>query len=267
MINKPSTETRQRDSFEKLYAHYNHRCWADPDPIIMVYKAKAEDQELTAFLSAIFAYGRVASILQNLDKILTILAPIKKTLLTTNRDKLEKQLAGFKYRFTTQEELIALLLLLKEIINEHKSLENHFLLFFNPNDTNILPALSLWISELLRRMKLSKHSLLPQPSMGSACKRLFLFFRWMVRSDQVDPGLWKKVPASKLIIPLDTHMYRFCSRLGFTARKSMDLKTAEEITEAFRKLNPEDPVKYDFALTRLGIRGDKIDKIFYSSLI
>jgi len=78
----------------------------------------------------------------------------------------------------------------------------------------------------------------------------------MVRCDAVDPGGWSEVPASKLIIPLDTHMYRIALRLGFTARKQADMKTALEITERFRRLAPEDPVRYDFALTRLGIRDD-----------
>jgi uncharacterized protein (TIGR02757 family) len=80
----------------------------------------------------------------------------------------------------------------------------------------------------------------------------------MIRSDDVDPGGWNEIPSSKLIIPLDTHMYRFALKSGFTNRKSADLKTAVEITESFRKINPDDPVKYDFSLTRFGIR-DELD--------
>ena len=90
--------------------------------------------------------------------------------------------------------------------------------------------------------------------MGSACKRLFLFLRWMVRCDQVDPGPWKGVPAHRLIIPMDTHMHRISRLLGLTERKQADLKCALEVTRFFRNLVPEDPVKYDFALTRPGIR-------------
>ena len=96
----------------------------------------------------------------------------------------------------------------------------------------------------------------PDPAAGSACKRLHLFLRWMVRSDDVDPGPWTSVPAGKLVIPLDTHLHRLAAKLGATRRRSADRTTALEITEAFRRIRPDDPVRYDFALTRLGIRPD-----------
>ena len=89
-----------------------------------------------------------------------------------------------------------------------------------------------------------------------------LFLRWMVRNDDVDPGGWHEIPTSKLIIPLDTHMHKISTIFGFTERKNADLKCAVEITEAFGELNKKDPVKYDFALTRFGIRDDmKIEDI------
>ncbi|MCP4693017.1 MAG: DUF2400 domain-containing protein, partial [Desulfobacterales bacterium] len=94
------------------------------------------------------------------------------------------------------------------------------------------------------------------PEKGSACKRMNLFLRWMVREDAVDPGGWEGVPASSLIIPLDTHMHRIGLGLNFTKRKQANMRTALEITEAFKALYPDDPVKFDFALTRLGIRDD-----------
>jgi uncharacterized protein (TIGR02757 family) len=96
----------------------------------------------------------------------------------------------------------------------------------------------------------------PSPVGGSACKRLNLFLRWMVRQDGVDPGGWDNVPQSKLIVPVDTHMHRICLRLGLTTRKQANMATALEITEGFRALAPDDPVRYDFSLTRLGIRRD-----------
>ena len=97
---------------------------------------------------------------------------------------------------------------------------------------------------------------MPWPSRGSACKRLNLYLRWMIRSDEVDPGGWSGVHPRKLIVPLDTHMHRIGREWGFTRRKAADMKTALEITEAFRSINELDPVKYDFALTRTGIRKD-----------
>ena len=103
---------------------------------------------------------------------------------------------------------------------------------------------------------MKENSLLPCPEKGSACKRFHLFLRWMVRNDAVDPGGWDGISASKLIVPLDVHMHRICMRLGLTSRAQADLKTALEVTGRFRAIVPEDPVRYDFALTRIGIRND-----------
>ncbi|MCK4719805.1 DUF2400 family protein, partial [bacterium] len=98
--------------------------------------------------------------------------------------------------------------------------------------------------------------LLPDPGKGSACKRMNLYLRWMVREDDVDPGGWGKVSRSRLLVPLDIHMFRICSMLNLTCRKQANLLTVMEITNAFREINPDDPVKYDFAITRLGIRDE-----------
>jgi uncharacterized protein (TIGR02757 family) len=120
-------------------------------------------------------------------------------------------------------------------------------------DETTLPALSSFAREINVRACEQYNSLIPQPAKKSACKRLHLFLRWMVRSDEVDPGVWTGVSPAVLIIPLDTHMHRICGLLGMTARTQADMRTAHEITEGFRRVSPEDPVRYDFALTRLGI--------------
>ena len=104
--------------------------------------------------------------------------------------------------------------------------------------------------------------LVPSPAGGSACKRLFLFLKWMVRRDDVDPGGWTLLSPADLIIPLDVHMFRLCSALGLTARKSPDLKAALEVTEVFRSVLPSDPLKYDFVLTRFGIRSEMNEQAF-----
>ena len=94
----------------------------------------------------------------------------------------------------------------------------------------------------------------PLPEKASACKRMNLFLRWMVRKDELDFGIWDKIPTSKLLIPVDTHIARICSMLGLTSRKNPDWKMAEEITNNLKKIDPEDPVKYDFALCHIGMR-------------
>ena len=132
-------------------------------------------------------------------------------------------------------------------------------------EKTIIPAILNFARNLNLFSKNKCSSLIPSFLGNSAFKRLNLFLRWMVREDNVDPGGWRGIPRSDLIIPLDTHMYRISIKLGFTARKQADIKTATEITGAFKKFDRDDPVKYDFALTRLGM--NKIEEIFLKKII
>ena len=145
---------------------------------------------------------------------------------------------------------------IKKVIKEHGSLQECFLKGYTPKDENIIGGLSFLVGELSSVFHGRPRSLLPNPKAGSSCKRLNLFLRWMVRRDDVDPGGWDEVSPSKLIVPMDVHMGRIARALKLTARKQSDMKTALEVTEAFKKIEPDDPVRYDFCLTRLGIRED-----------
>ena len=136
------------------------------------------------------------------------------------------------------------------------ALRQHFVRGEHAGHDTILPALTTFTTELTTCANDKLGHLVPCPTNGSACKRLNLFLRWMVRHDQVDPGGWEDVPASKLIVPVDIHMHRVCLSLGLTRRKQADMRTALEITEAFREIATEDPVRYDFVLTRRAIRGE-----------
>jgi len=156
-----------------------------------------------------------------------------------------------------------MLLGIKSVIRQYGSLYDCFLSGFNSHQENVFSGLCFLLNELRANLNCPKNSLLLLPERGSACKRLHLFLRWMVRSDNVDPGGWNRVNPSKLCIPLDTHMYRICLVLGLTGRKNCDMKTSLEITNAFRTIEPHDPVRYDFALTRLGIRKDARPDVFF----
>ena len=164
--------------------------------------------------------------------------------------------SGFKHRFTNDQKLCAMLFGIKEVLERHGSLQACFSAALNDDDDTILPALSAFTSELSVCANDNLEHLVPSPAMGSACKRLNLFLRWMVRSDEVDPGGWEHVPVSKLIVPVDTHMHKICQSLGLSTRKQADMGAATEITKAFGTIAPADPVRYDFPLTRLGIRKD-----------
>lgn len=250
--------TTDQKKVEDIFELYHHRKFVHPDPLEFLYDyPELRDRELVGLIASSLAYGRVSLILKNISIVLDRMdrAPCD-FLLNTSPKKVFSLFTDFRHRFNTGEDIVWMLLGAKHMILTYGSLYHGFLAGFRPDEDTILPALSMFVKKLNTFMPSNRKHLLPCPDKGSACKRLNLFLRWMVRKDSVDPGGWSKVPASKLIIPLDTHMHRLSRMLQLTMRKQADMRTAMEITQAFRKITPEDPVRYDFALTRLGIRKD-----------
>ena len=241
-----------------LYNKYNHARWIHPDPLEFVHRySNPLDQEVVGLIAASLAYGRVTLILSS---VRTILEPMgcspRDFLLSTDEHLWLSLYKGFRHRFTTVDHLVELLGGIKRAIRRYGSLGECFSSHMRKDHATIINALMGFVRDL-RKDKRFYNSLLPLPEKGSACKRLHLFLRWMIRKDNVDPGPWEWISPSILWIPLDTHMYRICSKLGMTSRKSADQKCAMEITQYFRKICPEDPVKYDFCLSRLGIRQER----------
>ncbi|MHC4666078.1 MAG: TIGR02757 family protein [Planctomycetota bacterium] len=254
--------TQLTDILERLYTRHNRRELIKPDPLQFVYNySEPADMEIAGFLAAALAYGRVQQIEKSLTGLFERMADRPSQFIRDfNRQKRAK-LADFKHRFTAGDDISDLLTLLKTLLNRYGSIETFFLRGHDPGDVNIIPALSTFCKSLLN-MYAARHNgqvtkglgyLLADPAAGSACKRLNLFLRWMVRSDSVDTGLWKTVDKAKLIVPVDVHMSRFCKILGLYDRKTVSLAAAVEITRSFAQINPTDPVKYDFALSRIGI--------------
>ena len=252
-------ERGTHELLERLYRKYNHREYVHPDPLEFVYNyASPEDREIVALLASVLAYGKVKMILRSVSTVLDAIGPSPSEFVACSSEHaLGGALAGFKHRFTTGEELGGLLVGVKRMLEEHGSLNAGFTSGLYRSDKTVMPALSRFTSQLASMARQSCDFMLPDPARGSACKRLNLFLRWMVRYDRVDPGGWTGVPRSKLVVPLDTHMYKVGRSLGFTSRKSADLRAALEITEGFRGIVPRDPVRYDFSLTRLGIRDEE----------
>jgi len=251
-----------RDVLEKLYKRYNRRELISPDPLQFLYRySDPADIEITAFLASALAYGRVQQIEKSLNNLLGRMGDSPSEFVI-NFDKDKRQtLKDFKHRFTAGDDISDLLTLLRTIINRCGSIEQYFAMGYNPGDRNIIPALSEFCNSLLD-IHAAGHKgqptrglkyLLVSPAGGSACKRLNLFLRWMVRDDDVDTGLWKSIDQARLIVPVDVHMGRLCKILGLYDRKTVSLSAAAEITESFAEIEPADPVKYDFALSRIGI--------------
>ena len=257
-----------KEKLDNLYAWYNKREFVHPDPLEFLYNYyDIRDREIVALIASSLAYGRVAQILKSVSLILELMSPSPYRFLTGISEKdLLKSFTGFKHRFTTGDDMSSMLLAVKKMIKKDGSLCNAFLSGYSESDDNILPALSAFVRRLVNESGGGKNSLIPLPDRGSACKRLILFLRWMIRKDSVDPGGWDGISPSKLIIPLDTHMYSICTGLKMTCRKQADMRTAIEITNGFKKIIPEDPVKYDFSLTRLGIRKEGNPALFLSSI-
>ncbi|MDR0953388.1 MAG: TIGR02757 family protein [Elusimicrobiota bacterium] len=240
---------------EKIYKQYNKPGLISPDPLQFVQNYTSnKDKEIAALIAASLAYGNVKQIIKTVGRVLEPMGKSPRSfLLKTDKKTLNKLFTGFKYRFTTQTELVNFLNAITQILKENGSLENLFYSFYK-EDKNFLSALRSFAAKLRSYDKVD--TLIPNPAKNSALKRLNLFLRWAVRKDSVDPGFWDKIPTSGLIVPLDVHMHRAAKKLGLTKRKQADMKTALEISAAFSRLCPHDPIKYDFCLTRFGIRDD-----------
>jgi uncharacterized protein (TIGR02757 family) len=245
-----------RKKLDVIYERYNKSEYIHPDPLELLGAYKdVKDREIVGLIASSLAYGRVSQILLSVTKVLDILGEQPSSYLkNSSQKKIRSDLKGFKYRFTNETHMISMLIVLKKIIKEYGDIYSLFVKGYNKKDETILPAFVNFCNEI-DRLGFNGGILIPFPQKGSACKKFNLFLRWMVRSDDVDPGGWD-LPTSKLLIPLDTHMMRFATDMGMTKRKQANLKTVIEVTEKFREINPTDPIKYDFALTRYGIRGE-----------
>ncbi len=229
----------------------------DEDPIAIPHRhADPKDIEVAAWLSAALAFGRVSLFRTVIEKILALMHDTPYHYLMTfdpgrERPKFQK----LYYRFYTGEDLFSLVSQLSRAVRSFGSLRTLFSSLYQEEDEDIGPSLSRFVATM-RGLTATPPSLIPSPASGGACKRLNLYLRWMVRpNDGVDFGLWKEIPPSRLIIPLDAHVVRISRYLGLTKRLSPNWMMAKEITESLRRFDPIDPLKYDFALCHLGISG------------
>ncbi|GMT42502.1 MAG: TIGR02757 family protein [bacterium] len=236
---------------EKLYKNFD-RSMISPDPLECVpTKGRFEDIELSAFIASAFAYGRADLIVRTVRRILDELGPNPHRMLVSG--KYGTLYRGFKYRFHKRADLIWLLGRLEKICKKYGTIENAFSLKSGSMKDRIAAFSAMFTNE--KGLSPSRRFLVPSPLNGSACKRMNLFLRWMVRSDAVDLGIWKSITPSELIIPLDVHVRRIASRIGLVSGGAASFKAAEELTRNMKALNPTDPVRYDFAICSLGKLG------------
>jgi uncharacterized protein (TIGR02757 family) len=244
-----------RPRFDALYREFN-RSAVDRDPVEFAWRYDAPaDREAAAFVAASLAFGRVAGIVASVGRVLDGLGAAPAAAL---RDLATGQ-AGARYRDVVHRwvgpaEIGALLETLGAMLRAAGSLEAFFVAGDDPSAPDVGPAIDCFSTRARAIGGPHVAYFFPRPSAGSACKRLNLFLRWMVRHDALDPGGWTRISPARLIVPLDTHVIRVGQCLGLTRYRSPGWKMACEITAALRQLDPADPVKYDFALCRVGMK-------------
>lgn len=251
-------------ALDRLYAAYD-RVDSAADPIQLVRRFHAPaDREVAGFVAASLAFGRVASVLQSVERVLAVLGPAPAAFIRKFRpDRDGSRLADVVHRWTRGPDLVALLLILREMIERSGSIAAFFAEGDDPSALDVGPgiesfsrrALAVDLAPAYGRVP-SRPGVcyfFPRPSGGSACKRLNLFLRWMVRRDAVDFGIWERPSAARLIVPLDVHIIRMGQCLGLTRYKSAGWRMAREITASLRQIDPLDPVRFDFALCHLSM--------------
>ena len=214
--------------------------------------------ELSAFISSIFAYGNISQIMSVLEQVFKVLGdnPHEFVLETTEKD-IKKAFQTIQHRFYNSEDVFSLMKLLKKIYQNYGSLNYLFLLYYFNKDENLKNSISFFSNNLLYLSDSKSDGvrfMFPDPIKGSACKRMNLFLRWMIRKDELDFGLWEEIEPKKLVIPVDTHVASICKEIKLTSKKTVSWLMAEEITENLKKYSHDDPVKYDFAICHLGMR-------------
>ncbi|MEA2049306.1 MAG: TIGR02757 family protein [Campylobacterota bacterium] len=240
-------EVKNRNSTDELSE-------TKPDPLMI---AKKYNDEYIALICALFAYG-------NAKKIVELIESFDFAIINKSEEDIAQSLDGYYYRFQTNLDIINFFISIKRL-KEKDSLENIFKKGYDKNN-NVLDGIYEIINSIIQINDYSSNGYrfligtLPKKDKNkdikqignSPYKRYNMFLRWMVRSDNLDMGLWKNVDKKDLILPLDTHTFKLGQKLGLLTRKTYDLKSAIEITLSLREFDANDPIKYDFAIYRLG---------------
>jgi uncharacterized protein (TIGR02757 family) len=249
MPSRPLKQQLLRERLDELVATFDVST-ITPDPLELVLRySDPRDQEVAGLLAAAFAYGRADIVVANVGGVLEKMQPSPYAYLAAfDGREARRRFAGFTHRFQKMPELVALLDAMARAIRKHGTLGALFAACYRDADEDIGPSLARFVAALD-----GPEYLLTTPDDGSACKRMNLYLRWMVRRTSPDLGLWTFVDPAKLVMPLDTHIHRIATFLGLNRRKSADWKAARAITDRLAKFDRADPVRYDFALCRLGI--------------
>ncbi len=244
-----------KESLERLYHSFDFETAIQKDPIRFSKRYKEPlDIEIAGIISSSFAYGTIKCFCNFLENLFSIMGQHPSEFILNFQPSYLLKKLSIKYRFSSVDDIVAYLFIIQNLL---KSSPLNSLEYYFQGENTILRILNFiqWTWKINLTPVYGKNiktrgllHLLPDPLKGSPCKRINLFLRWMVRTDDIDFGLWKTIKPSELIIPLDVHVLRISKRIGLTQKSSQSMKTALEITEKLRKINPLDPLRYDFIL-------------------
>lgn len=238
---------------------YNRPDFIPSDPISIPHRfSKKQDIEIAGFFAATLAWGNRITILNSSNRLMQLMDHAPHDFILHHEEKDLQRFLNFKHRTFNATDTLYFIHFFQSYFQKENSLENAFAKFIKKTDENVTPALAGFydlffsLEDVPKRTR--KH--VATPKRNSTCKRLNMFLRWMVRSDKagVDFGIWKKIKPSQLICPCDVHVDRVARRLGLIKSKQTNWKTALELTSRLKEFDPEDPVKYDFALFGLGVK-------------
>lgn len=242
---------------------YNHPSFIPEDPISVPHRfSTLQDIEIAGFFSAIMAWGQRPTIINKANELLRLMDGAPYQFITQHQEKDRKRFFTFKHRTLQPDDIIFLADALQRFYQKHDSLENAFSEHMTSEDEDVFNGLAGFYNEVFDHPwvmeRTRKH--IATPERKSACKRLNMYLRWMVRQDDkgVDFGLWKKISPSQLVIPLDLHVGNVARKFGLLDRKINDWQAAKELTERLKEFDSTDPVKYDFALFGSGVNETKI---------
>jgi uncharacterized protein (TIGR02757 family) len=253
-----------KNCLDKLADEYGAR-FLDSDPVGLVHEYDSpEDREVAGFVISVLAYGGASQIRKSGREVLSYTGKSpEKFVRDLTPDDAIGTFRSFRHRWTDGGDIAYIFWVIGEILREFGSVGALVRSLDNPDEPTIdgvMTRFSAWVTERYSdrfRLNSSRDGisyLIPSPARGSACKRLALYFRWMVRGpDGTDFGLWQFISTARLVIPVDRHIARMAGLIGLTARRTADWKMVLEITESLRRIDPHDPVRYDFALVRPGI--------------
>lgn len=252
-----SEEIKLKEYLDRKVDYYNRTSFIDKDPISIPHRfSKREDIEIAGFFAAIFAWGQRKTIINKTNDLLARMDDAPFDFIMNHSAADLKKIAGFVHRTFNDDDALYFIQFFKEHYSRYKSLETAFTIFLSPEDETVEHALIgfrgyFFSWDHLKRTE--KH--IATPKKQSACKRINMFLRWMVRADEqgVDFGLWKNIKPSQLLCPLDVHVLRVAQRLGMIDTDKSDFKTLIKLNEQLKNFDPLDPVKYDFALFGVGV--------------